>query len=57
MGGKPVRKWMTGFWAIVMAIFFAGCSSQESGNTAMLSVPPFWENVTETKPVIEEGIL
>lgn len=52
-----MRKWMTGFWAIVMAIFFAGCSSQESGNTAMLSVPPFWENVTETKPVIEEGIL
>lgn len=47
---------MTAFGAIVMALFLAGCGSQESGNTAMPSVPPSWENVTETKPVTEEGI-
>lgn len=47
---------MTGFWAIVMALSLAGCGSQESGNTAMPSVPPSLENVTETKPVTEDGI-
>lgn len=56
MGRKPVRKWMTGFGAIVMALSLAGCGSQESGNTAMPSVPPSLENVTETKPVTEDGI-
>lgn len=47
---------MIGFWAIVMALSLAGCGSQESENTAMPSVPPSLENVTETKPVTEEGI-
>lgn len=47
---------MTGFWAIVMAISLTGCSSQESENTAMSSVPPSLENVTETNPVTEDGI-
>ena len=47
---------MTGFGAIVMALSLAGCGSQESGNTAMPSVPPSLENVTETKPVTEDGI-
>ena len=47
---------MTGFWAIVMAISLTGCSSQESGNTAMPSAPPSLENVTETNPVTEDGI-
>lgn len=47
---------MTGFWAIVMALSLAGCGSQESGNTAMPSVPPSLENVAETKPVTEDGI-
>ena len=56
MGRKPVKKWMTGFGAIVMALSLAGCGSQESGNTAMPSVPPSLENVTETKPVTEDGI-
>ncbi len=56
MGRKPVRKWMTGFWAIVVSLSLAGCGSQESENTAMPSVPPSLENVTETKPVTEEGI-
>lgn len=53
MGRKPVRKWMTGFWAIVVSLSLAGCGSQESGNTAMPSVPPSLENVTETKPVTD----
>ena len=47
---------MTGFWAIVMAISLTGCSSQESGNTAMPSAPPSLENVTETNPVTEDWI-
>lgn len=47
---------MTGFWAIMMVLSLAGCGSQESGNTAMPSVPPSLENVTETKPVTEDGI-
>ena len=47
---------MTGFGAIVMALSLAGYGSQESGNTAMPSVPPSLENVTETKPVTEDGI-
>ena len=47
---------MTGFWASVMSLSLAGYGSQESENTAMPSVPPSLENVTETKPVTEEGI-
>ncbi len=47
---------MTGFGAIAMTLSLAGCGSGESGNTAMPSVPPSLENVTETKPVTEDGI-
>ena len=47
---------MTGFWAIIMVLSLAGCGSQESANIVMPSVPPSLENVTETKPVTEDGI-
>ena len=56
MGRKPVRKWITVFVAIVMAFSLAGCGSLESGNTDMPSAPSSSENVTETKPVAEDGI-
>ncbi len=56
MGRKPVRKWMTGFWAIVMALSLAGCGSQESGNTVIPSVPFPTKAVPETKPDAEDGI-
>jgi len=56
MGRKPVRKWITVFVANVMAFSLAGCGSLGSGNNAMPSVPSSSENVTETKPVAEDGI-
>jgi len=56
MGRKPVRKWITVFGVIVMAVSLSGCGSQESDDATALPVPTSSETVTEMKPDAGDGI-